>query len=290
MTDGPTITRRKDLRRRLDKAAASFDDADYVHRRCFEALIERMAPLVIEPTSILDLGSATGTGSRELGRRFRRARVVSVDLSAGMLRRARGERSRFSRIREVQADAMQLPFLDGTFDLLFANLLLPWITDLPGCLAEVNRVLRTGGLFLFSTLGAGSLASLREAWAAIDPDAHVTEFADMHDVGDALMGAGLSDPVLDVDPLTVTFASAGRLYGDLSACGARNSLVGRRRSLTGTGRWRQFEALLDEGSDSGRLAVQLELVYGHAWGSGRRPPGGEFHVEPATIGRRRRLR
>jgi len=185
---------------------------------------------------------------------------------------------------------MQLPFADGTFDLLFANLLLPWITDLPGCLTEINRVLRAGGLFMFSTLGSGSLASLREAWAAVDPGAHVTEFADMHDVGDALMGAGLSDPVLDVDPLTVTFASTGRLYADLSACGARNSLAGRRRSLTGTGRWRQFEALLDEGSDDGRLAVQLELVYGHAWGSGRRSPDGEFHLEPAKIGRRRRQR
>jgi malonyl-CoA O-methyltransferase len=188
----------------------------------------------------------------------------------------------------VQADARQLPFADGTFELLMANLVLPWIDDLPGCLAEVNRVLRAGGLFMFSTLGAGSLESLRRSWASVDAYAHVAEFVDMHDVGDALLAAGLSDPVLDVDPLTVTFTSPERLYADLSACGARNSLAGRRGSLTGTGRWRRHETLLRQGTGDGQLAVELELVYGHAWGSGPRPQSGEFFLEPTTIGHRRR--
>jgi malonyl-CoA O-methyltransferase len=282
-----TATRPRDLRRRLDRAAAAFDDADYVHRHCFDALLERMEPLVIDPSQVLDLGSATGTGSRRLARRFRRARIVSLDLSSAMLARAKRNRSRFARIREVQADASALPLADGSIDLVFANLVLPWVVDLPTCFGEVNRVLRKGGAFVFSTLGTGSLATLRHAWAAVDEDPHVAEFADMHDVGDALVHAGLAEPVLDADTLTVTFSSAAKLYTDLSACGARNSLVGRRGSLTGRRRFRRAESLIGKSRGDGRLAVELELVFGHAWSTGPRPADGEYHLQPSQIGRRR---
>lgn len=288
MAEPGTRTRQRDLRRRLDSAADRFDGADYVHRQSCDALFERMAPLLLEPKLILDLGCATGTGSRQLARRFRRARLVCMDLSAAMLARARSRRSRFARLREVRGDAQHLPLADASVDLVFANQLLPWIGDIAECFAEINRVLRKGGLFMFATLGAGSLAALRDAWASVDGDAHVATLPDMHDVGDALLRAGLADPVLDVDTLTVTFSSMERLYADLSACGARNCLAGRRRTLTGRRRFDQMETSLRQGGETSQLSVGLELVFGHAWGAGPRRPAGDFSVEPAAIGRRRR--
>jgi malonyl-CoA O-methyltransferase len=288
MADHAGKLRHRDVIRRFDRTAPGFDAADFVHRRCFDGLIERLAPLVIAPAMILDLGCATGSGSRQLARHYRKSRIISLDASAAMLKICRRKRSRFSRLREVQADAVRLPLLTGSIDLVFANLLLPWIDELPACMAEVARVLKNGGVFAFSTLGSGSLAELRDAWSDGDSYLHVNDFADMHDVGDALLQSGLAEPVLDVDRLTVTFSDIDAMLRDLTACGARNALSGRRQTLTGKDRFRDAERRLLRGSDSGQLSLQLEIVFGHAWGTGPRPLEGELYVSPESIGRRRR--
>ena len=194
----------------------------------------------------------------------------------------------FSGIRDVQGDATRLPFVAGSFDLVFANMLLPWITQLPDCLAEVARVLRKDGLFMFSTLGPSSLIELREAWAKIDRDAHINRFADMHDIGDAMVRSGLGDPVLDVDNLEVTYSNAEALFADLTAAGARNSLQSRSRFLTGKGRFLKFRELLQGNGNDPLLRLNLELVFGHAWGGGPPGPPGEYRLSPSDIGRRRR--
>ena len=171
---------------------------------------------------------------------------------------------------------------DQGVDLVFANLLLPWIDDLPLCLEEISRVLKRGGLLVFSTLGPDSLGVLRDAWQGSDELPHVREFADMHDIGDALVRARLADPVLDVDRLSISFTEINNLYRDLTANGARNCLAGRRRGLTGRQRFKAVEERLTDAS--GSLTVELELVFGHAWGTGA-PRGGEFRIDAGQIGR-----
>jgi len=246
-----------------------------------------LLPIDIRPRHILDLGSALGAGSEQLAKRFRRARVLSIDTSAQMLMTARDNRGWFSRVREVQADARRLPLPTASVELIFANMLLPFIDDLAGCLREVARVLCKGGVFLFSTLGPASLSELRDTWASIDDGQHVRGFADMHNLGDALVAAGLRDPVLDVDDLSVTYRDIDALFRDLTAAGARNSLRARRQSLTGKGRLELLRERLHSGKRGGVLCLNLELVYGHAWGGGAVPAAGEFHLAPGDIGRRR---
>ena len=230
---------------------------------------------------VLDVGCATGSGSRLLAKKFRKANIVSLDFARAMLRSARSRRSRFSRVREVQADALQLPLPDQSVDIVFANLLLPWIDEPARFFAEAARVLRENGVIAFSSLGPDSFAAIRDAWMPDGGDCHVRSFPDMHDVGDALVQSGLAEPVLDVDRLTITYDDTDALMRDLSMSGSGNSLLGRRRTVTGR---RRFEAMLDRLGD-GRIAMELELVYGHAWGRGARPPAGEFRIEPGAIGK-----
>lgn len=276
----------RSLRRRFDRAAAHFDDADFVHRHAAAGLLERLAPMQVAPARILDIGAATGNASRELARRYRKSRILSIDLSLAMLSRARSRRSRLARIREIQAEAMRLPLADGCVDLVFANLYLPWSGDPPRFFGEVRRVLRKEGLFAFATLGPDSLRELREAWEAAGGGAHVNPFADMHDVGDAILRAGLADPVLDVDRLSVTWPDSRALFRDLTAAGARNSLARRRETLTGKQRFAVMREHLEA-----RLAaapISFEIVFGHAWGTGPAPPAGEYRLDVADIGRRLR--
>lgn len=278
--------RLNDVRRRFDRAAEHFAVADFVHRASCDGLIERLSPVKINPLHILDLGAAAGAGSRQLAKTYRKSRVISYDVSAAMLRVAKRRKPFLTKLTELQGDALKLPLQTGCIDLVFANMLLPWIADLPDCFTEIARVLKKGGLFAFATLGPDSLAEVRKAWS--DDDNHVNHFPDMHDVGDALMKTGLVDPVLDVDYLTVTYRDKEALYRDLSAGGARNSLHGRRKTLTGKRRFRDMEAALTAEFREGHLPLTLELVYGHAWGSGPRPQPGEYRLEPASITKRQR--
>lgn len=279
--------RRRDVRRRFDRAAASFDDADFVHRSTGEGLLARLAPMRIAAGRVLELGSATGTLSRQLARRFRRSRVVSLDLSFDMLKRARRKRSRFARIAELQASADAIPLQSGSVDVVVANLLLPWIGEPGRLFGEVRRVLRKDGLFAFAALGPDSLMELREAFAG-DGAEHVLEFIDMHDLGDAMVRAGLSDPVLDVDRLTVEYAETATLFRDLTACGGRNPLAGRRATLTGRRRFERATAALEDRARGGPLVLTLELTYGHAWGGPAPATGGEFRVDVRELRTRRR--
>lgn len=284
----PAEIRTREVRRHFDKAAATFDRADFVHRQTFAGLLERLSPVVVESSRILDLGCATGSGTNALVRAFRKSEIIALDLSLPMLARAKRRGTFLSRPRAVQADARALPFLKGSVDLAVANLLLPWMASPDALFAELARVLRPGGVFAFATLGPDSFGSLRDAWSSVDMDAHVGVFPDMHVIGDALVRAGLADPVLDVDRMTVTYRDTDSLLADLVASGTRNSLAARRKSLTGRGRIAAFQKAINARSSGGTLEVELELVYGHAWGAGPRPPAGEFHFEPGAITHRRR--
>ncbi len=275
------------LLRALEHTAKTIGSAEPILGRVREGLFERMQAMVIEAGIVLDLGSATGAGLGLLTKRFPRARIIGCDLSAAMLQAHRHEAGRFSRPALVRCDAQLLPVADASVDVIFANLLLPWL-DEPGRLfREVRRVLRTDGLFAFSTLGPDSLRQLREAWLAVDSSAHVQHFADMHDIGDAALSAGLRDPVLDVEHLRLTYRHAADLFADLRNSGARNCLADRRRGLLGRGDLDRLTRSLDMMRIDGLIPVDLEIVYGHCWGS---PPTGnmtEYAVDAGLIGRRR---
>ena len=277
--------RRRDVRQRLDSAASSFDAADFVHGVTRDGLLERLRPMTVDAAVVVDLGAATGSAVPLLRRRFRRARVIAVDSSAAMLQAAHSKRRPLSKQREVQADAGALPFADGSVDVFFSNLMLPWLDHPNAVFAEVARVLRRDGLFAFATLGPDSLIEIRNAWRTVDGSEHVRQFPDMHDVGDALVRVGLRDPVLDVDRLTVNYAGSDALFRDLSAVGARNSLRERSPGLMGRRRFRRFiDALFAEGTG---CSITFELVYGHCWGSEVRRTGAEIAVDAGKISLRR---
>lgn len=286
MSPQPDTLNFRDMQRRFDRAATSFDGVDFVHRATSDGLIDRLAPMVIDVKRVLDLGGATGSASRQLCKRFRRSRVIVFDASREMLRSAERKRSWFSRVSTLQGNAMALPLQAGCVDLTFSNLLLPWIDDLQAVFAEVGRVLRKGGLFAFSTLGPASLSELREAWSSVDDGQHVNIFADMHDLGDGLVRAGLQDPVLDTDFLNISYRDTKALFRDLTLLGARNSLAGRARSLTGKERFRAMEGRLQDRFNDGLLDLRLEVVYGHAWGGGPQRAPGEYRFDATDIGRR----
>jgi malonyl-CoA O-methyltransferase len=279
----------KHIRQRFERAADSFDDADFVHAATREGLLARIEPLLVDAKIILDIGTATGSANRALEKRFKPARLIAVDLAHNMLLKARDKKSWLSKTAFVQASAGALPLANACVDVVFANLLLPWLDDPTPVFSEVARVLRKGGVFAFATLGPDSLQEVRRAWAEVDEgQQHVNRFADMHDLGDGLVNVGLQDPVLDVDRLSVRYASCDRLFADLTAVGARNALQHRTAVLTGKQRFAAMVAALQGAAVGGQIALDLELVYGHCWGAGPKMDPANYRIDPARIPIRQR--
>ena len=253
---------------RLRRASATFDDADAVHSEARARLLARLPLFKLDPRRIVDLGAATGKASPELAALYPDARILAMDLCRHMASRSMDRCRRHDRVSAITGDAERMPLRDGSIDLVFANLLLPWCD--PGeVLGEAARVLRDGGLLLFTTVGPDTLGEVREAWSDVDDGLHVHGFADMHDLGDLASRSGLAEPVLDIDRLTVTYPDVGGLVSDLRACGATNVAHGRRSRLTGRARWNAFrERLESQGSGAG-LSISVELIFGQAWGTRR---------------------
>lgn len=284
---------RSEVRRGFDRASPGYDSAAVLQARVRAELLDRLGLVKLAPACVLDLGTGTGRGARELRRRYRAALVVALDIAPGMLREARRNSRPFRRFERLCGDAFALPLGEASVDLIFSNLMLQWCDDLDRVLAELRRVLRPGGFLAFSTFGPDTLRELRTAWSRVDQATHVHDFIDMHDVGDALVRAGFAEPVLDVERLELTYPDVLALTRDLKAIGAHNVTAERARGLTGKDKWRAMTSAYESFRREDRLPASYEVVYGAAWSAGGAlsagPPAGPLHevrISPEAIRRR----
>lgn len=271
----PAAARFVDVRRvrhNFSRVAGTYDEAAFLSREVDRRMLDRLDYVRIEPGRILDLGCATGASLTALRERYRDARLVGADFALPMLRAARRDTSFLSRMLPfvktratgfVGADAEALPFARAQFGLIWSNLLLHWLNEPRPTFREVHRTLEVGGLFMFSTFGPDTLREIASAFG--DGAAHTQRFTDMHDLGDMLVECGFSDPVMDMEVLTLTYASVDDLVRELRAAGDRCAMVGRRRGLAGRDLWRRVRDACARLTQDGRLPVTFEVVYGHAW-------------------------
>jgi malonyl-CoA O-methyltransferase len=261
--------------RSFGNAAAHYDDVAVLQRQTGDELLDRLSLVTLQPKRVLDLGVGTGRNLTLLAKRYPNAQLLALDIAPAMLQKARQRYQKVSGIKRwlpysnmpfyLAGDAEKLPLADNSVDLVFANLALQWC-DPRMSFAEIQRVLRPDGLLMFTTLGPDTLRELRQAWAEVDDYPHVNMFYDMHDVGEAMMAAGLAEPVLDTDRYTLTYDSAMALMKDLKVLGARNVNSGRRRGLTGKNSIKQVADAYEPFRRDGVLPATYEVVYGHAWG------------------------
>ena len=249
-------------------------------------LMERLDGLKFEPQCVLDLGCGDGVQARALAERFPNARVIAMDRSIIRLEQARTARGRWrKRFALVAGDARHLPMAQGSVDLLFSSLMLPYCQDLPAILNGFRRVLKPGGLMLFSTLGPDSLSELRGGLHEADQQHHDYVFTDVQTVGNALMRAGFAEPVLDTDWFSSSYRRSVDLLRELRVMAPELWLGGDRGILRGFRAYRQPDD---------HYQTSWEVVYASAWAPEDGAPirdfdGGEVaSISVESIGRRRR--
>ncbi|HQO29155.1 MAG TPA: malonyl-ACP O-methyltransferase BioC [Accumulibacter sp.] len=263
---------RRQVQRNFARAANSYDEAAFLQREISTRLLERLDYVRLSPTRIIDLGCGTGTSLNALQQRYPQAALLGIDFSAAMLRVARAQGSRLrwllpflrsSRPALLTADAAALPCRSQSAALVWSNLMLPWIDDPQSVFREVHRVLETGGLLMFSTVGPDTLKELRSSFS--DGQIHTQRFIDMHDYGDMLVDCGFADPVMDAEMLTLTYPDFDALLADLRSSGSGCVMQQRQRGLTGKHCWANVRQNYARLTSDGRWPATVEVVYGHAW-------------------------
>jgi malonyl-CoA O-methyltransferase len=229
---------------------------------------------------VLDIGCGTGYGLAHLRERYASAELLALDLSPAMLNAARARLPQPNWTQRALgiftpnasplthtlcADMGRLPLAANSVNLLWSSLALQWARDLDATLKGFHRVLAPGGLLIFATFGPDTLKELRTAFAAIDDAPHVNRFVDLHDIGDILIHAGFSSPVMEMEMLTLTYADLKTLMRDLKGIGAHNAATSRKRGLLGKSAWAKLEQAYDALRLQGRLPATYEVIYGHAW-------------------------
>ncbi len=262
----PYLLDKRKTRQGFERAADTYDANAVLQREVGNRLLERLDFIKLQPETLLDIGCGTGVLTEQLLKRYKKARVIGLDLAYNMVQKTRQRGGWLRHPVGVCADASQLPFKAQSVDMLISNLMLQWCNDLPAVFREFVQVLKPQGLLMFATFGPDTLKELRTSWGQVDGFTHTSRFADMHDVGDALMQAGFRDPVVDMEVITLTYPNVRDLLRDLKGIGANNATQGRNQGLTGKAHMRAFEQAYEQFRlADGAYPATYEVVYGHAW-------------------------
>ncbi|THD83335.1 MAG: methyltransferase domain-containing protein [Phenylobacterium sp.] len=274
MSAPPRLFDRTLHRRRLDRAAAGFGQADFLHRRAALDLAERLEPIMRDFPVAVELSSRAGAFREALTESPAGERVgllVETDLSAAMLRGRGGPR--------VALDEERLPFAAESLDLVVSTLGLHWTNDVVGALIQARLALRPDGLFLGAFLGGGTLTELRRSLVGAEAEllggagSRVSPFADVADAAGLLQRAGFALPVADVDRVTVRYADPLKLLLDLRQMGETNVLAERHpRGLSKALVGRACEYYLEHfAGPDGRVPATFEIVTLTGWAPGGVP-------------------
>ncbi len=244
-------------RRARGRAAPVYDAHAALHDEVQTRLLEQLDYLKVSPARVLDFGCASGRASAALQARFPAAHVVGIDPALAFLHRGAKAASRLC------GDLERLPLVGRSFDLAVSNLGAYWCA-IDRLLPELLRVMAPGGLLLFCTFGPDTLRELRDAFQIMDQRAHVLPFVDMHDIGDALGRAGFAEPIVQMDRLTLTYASLAQMFAELAALGMRGLVPNPVRGLYGKSKWAAMNARYPAGNQ-GLVPASFEVIYASAW-------------------------
>jgi malonyl-CoA O-methyltransferase len=260
------------IARRLGRA----QEPPWLHAEVARRMAERLGLIRLQPRSLVDWCSFNGAAQALLQQAYPRARALRVETEAALLERGRADvAARWWSPRRWAGPELGFAtppqVAPGSAELLWSNMALHLAGDPLALMQQWQHALAVDGFLMFSTLGPGSLQGLRQVYARLGWPAPHAPFVDMHDLGDMLVQTGFADPVMDQELLTLTWSDADALLRELRTLGG-NADPGRAAGLR-TPRWRaRLGAALQQlrGPD-GRLRLDFELVYGHAFRAAPKP-------------------
>jgi malonyl-CoA O-methyltransferase len=245
-----------------EQSFSTYQFSHVVGQLALERLLEKFDWMRFDPQHILIVGLTSGQEVELLKQRFTNAKIVVVDPAFNRLREEKATQEK------VQHAFQSFPFREGLFDCIFSNGCFHHVIDPAQWMQDILRLLKPGGLFLFSCYGPATLSELQTAFSRIDTYPHAADFFDMHDLGDLMKKTGYENPALDQEVLTLTYQHLADVFQDLKESGETNQHPKRRLSLMTPRQLKALEHAYEVfRNPEGRLEVSVELIYGLGWKS-----------------------
>lgn len=186
-----------------------------------------------ENLTVLDLGSGTGFFTDLLSTSYER--VIGLDISTNMLRFAKENRNK--AITWVEADAHKLPLQNESVDFIYSNLVIQWFDPLETAISEMLRVLKPGGLIIFTTLVDGTLHELKSSWKQVDDDQHVIDFKTVSKLNSLFNSPQSQLLEQKCQDIVLEYQNVIHLARELKGLGANHLAQKRNRGLSGKAKW-----------------------------------------------------
>lgn len=264
----PRLFDRARLARNRDRAAAEFENYDFLKARVSSDIAERLADTSHSFERAFDLGAHDGQLAKTLQDSGQVTMVEAGDLAARMV-----DLCKANGLTAQQIDEEQLPFAPASLDLIVSALSLHWVNDLPGTLIQIRKALKPDGLFLGALFGAGTLSELRASLMEAETEltggasARLSPLPGLRDMASLMQRAGFTLPVVDRDPVVVRYGSPLTLLADLKGMGERAAFsTGTIRPLPRRVLMRAMEIYQKQFSDpDGRIRATFEIVHLSGW-------------------------
>lgn len=156
----------------------------------------------------------------------------------------------------------------GRYDLILAAPLLDAVHDLPGVLTQYRLALKPDGLFLGAMFAGGSLPTLRAVMQAADDGRGIARLhpqVDLRSLGDLMQRAGFAMPVVDEQPLTLTYGDPMRAIADLRALGQGNAMLTQTPMAGKAALMRALAAWAERADADGRVAERVSIAHLSGW-------------------------
>lgn len=193
------------------------------------------------------------------------AGIESEQIAHYLIAKQGSLKSWLDRLQGV-AQAMAAPVGEGSAQLVWANMSLHTEPDPAQTVNEWHRMLAVDGFLMFSALGPDTARELRAVYAKLGWPCAAHPLTDMHDWGDLLVSSGFAEPVMDMERIVLSFATAERALDELRGMG-RNLHPARFASLRGKA-WKSqlLEAMNQQMRNAqGQIELTFEIIYGHAF-------------------------
>ncbi len=262
------------VRRAFSSASSSYDDHAELQREVGRRLLAHLEFTKIQPESVLDIGCGTGFFTRLLAEKYKKAHIHATDISTAMVCHTRDQHPKRlpwqRKYHHTVSNALSLPYKNASFDLVASNLAMQWVPDAQAMMREMRRVLKPGGLILFSTFGRRTLTELKQTLASIQTEHtnSVLPFPDVMSLGNSLSECAVEGLVTDADLFTLTYPDTMSFIRELKGLGASASAIQKRGGgLYGRALLHDIEAYYSEHftDEDGRIRATFEALYAQAW-------------------------
>lgn len=279
------------IKRQFNRSSAgSYDVHAHVQRsmanRLAKSLKDREHESDRDWSNILEIGCGTGALTEMLVKDWSNASITALDIAPDMIKAAEqrllwntanqsgSSKEKTTRVSFLQADvetwAPNAP--SASFDLIVSSACFQWLSNPKQTLDHLRRMLRAGGLLLFTTFGPGTFHELHKSFHevyranGIEPQRHGLSFQSADQWKSLLKESGFSSIQYEHSIQTETYASVRDFLISVKAMGASTSEAVAMRGLSSRRLFADMYKVYEEQfSLNGGIAASYELLFLHAW-------------------------